>query len=483
MGRDGWLFLLYVFSLVLITLAKKIKMQKITLLISLLFTGFLNAQVTLRVTSIPTNTPVGASIYLIGSVNAWDPTNTQYMLQPDGFGARQVTIPEGTGTVGYKFTRGGNWTTVEGNASGGYLPDRSFTFTGSPQTINLTIQSWEDISGSGTSSTAAANVQILNNAFLMPQLGVNRKIWIYLPPDYYTTTKTYPVLYMEDGQNLFDNATSFSGEWQIDEALNTLHSQGNYGAIVVGIDNGGANRLNEYSPWVNTAYGGGQGDLYMQFVAETLKPYIDTNFRTKPQAQYNALIGSSMGALISTYGAVKYPGLFSKVGVFSPAFWFARTQLNTYITNTTNTISNLRLYFVCGQNEDSDMVPDINAVKNNLISKGVSLSNSLTKVDSDGTHSESYWRREFPAAYLWLFQNETLSNTAVITPKIEVFQMNSTQLYCSGLQNDLNVELYSIHGQKIGTIQLKNGTNDIDFSLAKGIYILKGEQFTAKFIK
>lgn len=458
-------------------------MKKISFLIAVLLTGLLNAQITLRITSIPANTPAGANIYLIGSSNGWDPTNTQYLMQPDGFGARQITIPEGTGTVSYKFTRGGSWSTVEGNASGGFLPDRTFTFTGSPQTLNLTVQSWEDISGSGTSSTAAANVQILNNAFFIPQLSRNRKIWIYLPPDYYTTAKTYPVLYMEDGQNLFDNATSFSGEWQVDETLNLLFSQGNYGAIVVGIDNGGGERLNEYSPWVNTTYGGGQGDLYMQFLGETLKPYIDANFRTKPQAQYNALIGSSMGALISTYGAVKYPNLFSKVGVFSPAFWFARTQLNNYITTTTNDVSNLRMYFVCGQNEDADMVPDMITVKNNLVSKGVSSSNTFTKIDNYGTHTESYWRGEFSDAYLWLFQNETLNVPVIDRPKIEVFQMNTNQIYCSGLQHDLDVTVYSIHGQKVGKLKIANGTNNIDLSLAKGIYILKSEEFNTKFIK
>lgn len=458
-------------------------MKHFYFLLSLFSVWFTQAQVTLRITTIPANTPAGANIYLIGSLNTWNAASTQYQLQPDGFGARTITIPEGTGTVNYKFTRGGSWNTVEGNATGGYLPDRSFTFTGSPQTINLTIQSWEDISGSGNSSTAASNVQILNNAFFMPQLNRNRKIWIYLPPDYYTTTKTYPVLYMQDGQNLFDNATSFSGEWQIDEALNTLHSQGNYGAIVVGIDNGGGERLNEYSPWVNPTYGGGQGDAYMQFVGETLKPYIDTSFRTRPNAEYNALIGSSMGALISTYGAVKYANLFSKVGVFSPAFWFVRTQINNYITNTTTDISGLRLYFVCGQNEDTDMVPDMNAVKNNLVNKGVLASNTFTKVDSDGTHSETYWRREFPAAYQWLFQGTTLNNSDTNVPKIEVFQMNANQIYCVGLQHDLNADIYSVHGQKIGSLKMQNGINTIDFSLPKGIYILKSAEFSAKFIK
>ena len=146
-----------------------IKMRKLILIASLLVSVLLNAQVILRITSVPANTPVDASIYLVGSVNSWDATSTQYLAQPDGFGARTVTIPQGTGSVEFKFTRGGSWSTVEGNASGNFLPNRSFTFTGNQQTFNVTIQSWEDISGSGTSSTAAANVQVLNTAFLMPQ--------------------------------------------------------------------------------------------------------------------------------------------------------------------------------------------------------------------------------------------------------------------------------------------------------------------------
>lgn len=153
----------------------------------------------------------------------------------------------------------------------------------------------------------------------MPQLDRNRKIWLYLPPDYSTSTKNYPVLYMQDGQNLFDNATSFAGEWQVDETLNSLFAGGDYGAIVVGIENGGGERLNEYSPWNNPSYGGGLGDQYVAFLANTLKPYIDANYRTRPEPQFNALIGSSMGALISTYGATEFPNIFRKVGSLSPA--------------------------------------------------------------------------------------------------------------------------------------------------------------------
>lgn len=194
------------------------------------------SQVTLRITSIPGNTPPSSTIYLAGSINNWNAGDANYIMQPDGLGAYQIIIPQGTGSVEYKFTRG-SWPTVEGNASGGFLPNRTFTFTGSPQTISLTILSWEDLTGGGT-STAASNVQILSPNFYIPQLDRNRRIWLYLPPDYFTSSKNYPVLYMQDGQNLFDNLTSFSGEWQVDETLNNLFNQGDYGAIVVGIDNG-----------------------------------------------------------------------------------------------------------------------------------------------------------------------------------------------------------------------------------------------------
>ncbi len=326
-------------------------------LILLLFTSMLYSQVTLKITGIPANTPAGSTIYFVGSANNWTLADANYILQPDGVGKYKIIIPQGTGIVKYKFNRG-SWATVEGNATGSFLPDRSFTFTNAPQTINVNIQSWEDL-GSGSMGTAASNVQILSKTFALPQLNTTRKIWLYLPPDYATSTKNYPVLYMQDAQNLFDNNTSFSGEWQVDETLNSLFAAGDYGAIVVGIDNGGSERLNEYSPWVNTDYGGGKGEDYMDFMANTLKPYIDANYRTRPEPSMNALIGSSMGAIISTFGACEYPEAFQKVGSFSPAYWFALSQLNSYINNSVSGLQNHKMYFVAGTTESSSMVPDI----------------------------------------------------------------------------------------------------------------------------
>jgi predicted alpha/beta superfamily hydrolase len=454
-------------------------MKKISILL-ILGTFSLFGQVTLRITSIPINTPVGATIYLAGSINGWTPGNTAYIMQSDGLGAFQITIPEGTGTVEYKFTRG-SWPTVEGNANGGFLPNRTFTFTGNPQTINLSILSWEDLGG-GSNSTAASNVQILNPSFFMPQLNRNRRIWLYLPPDYHITDKRYPVLYMKDGQNLFDNQTSFSGEWQVDETLNTLFNQGDYGAIVVGIDNGGSERLNEYSPWVNPQYGGGQGDAYMAFVAETLKPYIDENFRTRPEPEMNALIGSSMGALIATYGACEYPNAFRKIGSFSPAYWFALTPLNTYLSGVTN-LNQLRVYFVAGQNESSTMVPNITTIRTTMQNNGLTSNNTFTKIDANGTHSESYWRNEFGAAYQWLFMDENLSVNKEEHKKPKIIQTNSGQIWVEGLTEATPFELYTLTGQKITTVELKNGYNSISVELMSGIYLLKSELIVFKLFR
>lgn len=452
-------------------------MMRKYLLLFVLSSTFLFSQVTLKITSIPTNTPTAATIYVAGSFNGWNPSSTP--MVSDGNGNFVYTVPEGSGIAEYKFTRG-SWSTVEGNATGNYLPNRTFTFSGTAQTLNLTIQSWEDL-GAGNPSTAASNVHIMSNSFFMPQLNRNRKIWIYLPPDYQTSTKTYPVIYMQDGQNLFDNATSFSGEWQIDETLNNLFSQGDYGAIVVGIENGGSNRINEYTPWNNPQYGGGEGDQYMQFIAETLKPYVDSNYRTKSGVEYNALIGSSLGALISNYGGVKYSGVFSKIGSFSPAYWIVRDQFNNYIQTSTANLSNMRIYFVAGSNESSTMASDIETVKNNLQAKGLKSTNTLVKLDSYGQHNENYWKGEFAAAYKWIFQNTALQVDNISKKKISVV-LEKGNLLVNGLNKNLPAEILDYSGRTVECIILKNGWNKLKHDLKKGSYLLKTPNESVKFL-
>lgn len=356
------------------------------------------AQITFRLTQVPANTPSDATLYFAANINNWTANGNALTHNPDG--TYQVTVNPTVGsTIEFKFTRG-TWVSVEGDANGSEINNRTYTYTGGAVTVNLQVLSWKDLTG--TSHTATGWVTIMAENFYMPQLDRNRRIWVYLPPDYSTTNKHYPVIYMQDGQNLMDAYYSFSGEWEVDETLENLHLNGDYGAIVVGIDNGGASRLDEYSPWNNPSYGGGEGQEYISFLVETLKPYIDQNYRTLPQQPYTAIMGSSMGALISLCAAIEHPTVFGKVGIFSPAFWFSYNQLMNYLANHPKQ-ENIKFYFVCGGAESTNMIPDMNAVYNQLVSNGYSTTGELFKTTvANGQHSEWFWEQEFPAAYQWL---------------------------------------------------------------------------------
>lgn len=357
-----------------------------------------SAQITLKVTEIPKDTPKNTTIYVAGNFNGWNPNSTP--LIADEKGNLIITLSDGDGTIEYKFTRG-SWDTAEGNASGKPIPNRNSTFTSKPQTIESKIISW--VKTAEKASTAAKNVRLISDSFLIPELGRTRKIWIYLPPDYETGKKKYPVIYMQDGQNLFDNSTSFSGEWEIDETLNKLFSKGDSGAIVVGIDNGGSHRIDEYSPWKNPNYGGGEGDLHADFLAKTLKPYIDKNYRTLRNAKNTALIGSSMGGLISFYTGLKYPEKFRKLSIFSPSFWFAEADLKSFIQKNSKNLKKTQILFLAGTKESENMTKDIDEVIM-LLKKKIPEANLKTQFDPHGKHSESYWAKEFPKAYRWLFR-------------------------------------------------------------------------------
>ena len=371
-------------------------------LLLLLAPAVLFSQLTIVVTAIPGNTPPGSSIYIAGTFNNWNSSDATKILAPQGNGQFSITLNPPVGTVKYKFTRGG-WSTVEGNASGGFQPDHETTYNGQAKTVQVAILSWEDLGGgSSGNSTAASNVQILDDDFYIPQLNRHRRIWLYLPPDYATSTKNYPVLYVHDAQNVFDVQTSFSGEWEVDESLNNLFQQGDYGCIVVGIDNGEGERLNEYSPWVNPQYGGGQGDEYVDFLVNTLKPYIDANYRTLPGRLTTGIMGSSMGGLISMYGFSERQDVFSKAGVFSPAFWFADNNPANHVASHPKQ-GPARVYFLAGGDEPQYVTDDILQVSNAMNTAGFTASERFVKLPSDGEHSEWFWAREFPEAYQWLF--------------------------------------------------------------------------------
>jgi predicted alpha/beta superfamily hydrolase len=169
----------------------------------------------------------------------------------------------------------------------------------------------------------------------------------------------------------------------------------------VGVDNHSTYRLDEYSPWINPEYGGGQGDEYVAFLVETLKPYVDANYRTLPDRDHTGIMGSSMGGLISLYGAVEYQDVFGRAGVFSPSFWFS-PECYSHVTETGRK-EEVKIYMIGGELEGDYFVQSMHNMKDTLVAAGFEEENLFMEIHPLGDHTERYWREEFPDAYTWLY--------------------------------------------------------------------------------
>jgi len=436
----------------------------------------ISAQVTFVVQSMPANTPAQDNLYMAGDFNGWQAGMPQYMLQKNSEGKWSITLaaqPAGT-VLNFKFTRG-TWGNVEKGASGEEIGNRTFTFGNSSSTVDVTILNWADLTG-GSNSTAASNVKIMSTAFYMPQLDRYRRIWIYFPPDYETSAISYPVLYMHDGQNLFDNLTSFSGEWKVDETLNLLAGQGNRVPIVVGIDNGGGDRIGEYTPWTNTQYGGGDGDKYMQFIVETLKPYIDQHYRTLPGRENTGIMGSSLGGLISHYGSLKYQETFSKAGLFSPSYWFSDSIWG--FTHNIGKQQDMRIYQYCGSGESAGMVAvEMQRMNDSLVKIGFAPDKISNKVVPGGLHNESYWSAAFGEAYLWLFDSYiTAVKEPAMVNEITCFPNPVTDILTFRTGRKIifdTILIIDVNGKQVKSIRHPK-ENKIDVNdLLPGIYLIR----------
>jgi predicted alpha/beta superfamily hydrolase len=365
------------------------------------------AQVVLKITRLPANTPPTDTVFVAGSFNSWNPHDHTYALLRNADGTRQLSLPVGLGALEYKFTLG-SWGRVELDARRQPLANRQAS-AGQRGELLHEVLNWDNQAPAAPKkSTASPQVRVLAESFVMPQLGGRpRRVWLYLPADYARQPRRrYPVLYLHDGQNVFDDATSFSGEWGVDEILDRLHASGQdpTGCIVVAVDNGGELRMDEYIPWLSTELRkGGQGGAYVDFLVNTLKPYIDAHYRTRPSAASTGIAGSSLGGLISFYAALRYPRVFGRVGVFSPAFWVCNDSLKAYVA-AHPAAPTTRFYFVGGPQESETMLPLMAAWRDALRAGGVPAAHLRLRAPADGQHREWFWQREFPAAYQWLFE-------------------------------------------------------------------------------
>jgi predicted alpha/beta superfamily hydrolase len=246
-----------------------------------------------------------------------------------------------------------------------------------------------------------------------PGEGITRALRIYLPRAYTEQhERRFPVLYLNDGQNVFDLPTPGAAvSWGADAALEGLVAQGGLGPwILVGVDHRGVDRIGDYSPWLDPrSEGNARGGAYAAFLVERLLPFIDRSFRTLPAREHRAIAGSSLGGLISLYAGWKYPEHFSRVGAFSPSVMWAGRQLFRFWSYRHT--PPLRIYLDVGSRELFQAGEilleyglDVREFYAHLQALGHGEDELRFVLDPRGDHSEAAWRRRLPAALRWLLR-------------------------------------------------------------------------------
>src|SRR5688572_5360828 len=235
----------------------------------------------------------------------------------------------------------------------------------------------------------------------------DRDVTVFLPPGYDAAPEQrYPVLYLHDGQNLFDPDLAFrTGEhWRVGETATALIEAGRIAPLIIaGIANTGQRRLHEYTPTHDRRRGGGEADAYGRLIVEELKPFIDGRYRTLPDAASTGMGGSSLGGLVSLYLGLKYPDVFSRLAVMSPSVWWDRRAILRTVREA-RPKPRLRIWLDMGTREGAYHVDNARLLKAGLLKAGWIEDDDLHYEEvSGGTHSESAWAARFGRVLEWLF--------------------------------------------------------------------------------
>lgn len=332
-------------------------------------------------------------VFLAGDFNQWEPSDSNYRFEN---GRLQIDLK--VDSIAAKLT-GGNWTLAEANADGSPRPNRNIRLK-NRDTIYLHWYAWED-----HQDRPPRGVQLITDSMACNMSGALRKIWVYLPRGYSQNTFSYPVFYFHDGQNLFEGIRGSPEKWEMAKTLDAL----NLPLIVVGIEHGEERRIEELSLYAHKDYGGGSGRAYLQHIDQALIPFIDSNFRTKPEAPFRYIGGSSLGGLISLAACHHYPQRFGGALIFSPAYWF-NPQILEDLSETEARGPTL-LYQMCGDSEGSEpqKVIDDMLKCEALLKEQDSNWRLAHKVVAGGQHNEELWREELPEALQWFFRQSPLN--------------------------------------------------------------------------
>jgi predicted alpha/beta superfamily hydrolase len=236
-----------------------------------------------------------------------------------------------------------------------------------------------------------------------------RELVVYVPPGYDSSQDRYPVLYLQDGQNLFDPATAFLGQdWRADVTADDLMLRGVIEpAIIVGVYNSGVRRITEYTPTRDTRLGkGGKGAKYAAMLAREVKPFIDAAFRTRGSAVDTAVGGSSLGGLVSLEAGLLYPHVFGKLALLSPSVWWDQQAILKMIEGC-RLAARPRIWLDAGTAEGDapeHVIADLRMLRGALLEKGWREGADLRYSEVPGAgHHESAWAARFGPVLQYLF--------------------------------------------------------------------------------
>jgi predicted alpha/beta superfamily hydrolase len=372
--------------------------------------------VTISVT-VPADTPNDGDVFLAGNLMtpAWRPNGVRMDRVENARYATKLELPAAA-TLEYKFTRG-SWDTVEKAESGADISNRRLKVEPGLVVTDV-VRRWG--AGSGGPGTAAAHTRVgtfrEHPDFASAHLTSKRTVIVYLPPNYEAAASAaarYPVLYMHDGQNLFDRATGFGGqEWRIDETAEALIRAGKIQPIIiVGVYNTAA-RMTEYTPVGASPTPGRSGEDYTRFLVEELKPFIDKTYRTRPGRGDTAVAGSSLGGLISLSMAITHPETFGKAGVVSASLFWNDGQLLKEVEKRGRALTGVKFWVDIGTKEGrTEPGEAVNATVRNA-RRLIDLFRAAGLVEGtdyfylevpDGEHNEKWWAQRMDQMLLYLF--------------------------------------------------------------------------------
>jgi len=366
--------------------------------------------------TVPNDTPSGSKLFIAGNIDEfgpWQPNAFELKPTTDGKYEASLDLPVGT-RIEYKVTRG-SWATVEKSIEGAEIKNRFVTIKGS-QTIEIAVASWA-IAKPKPSSSATGDLRWLDRSSQMLQSP--RRITVWLPPGYRDNLQIrYPVVYLLDGQNVFDNQrAAFGVEWQADETAKKLAQDSiPRPLILVAIDNS-KDRFDEYTPVphrIADTLTGGRADDHLNFITSELKPWIDQEFRTLTAPEATAIVGSSLGGLFVLHALHKRPDVFGKGASMSPSlFWGNQHMLEVFSKPDRNgTETKQRLWVDMGTLEGKSPDGQTKAVEQTK--KLVELLQTHYQdrylvemmIEPEAQHNESAWANRLPAALEFLFPSQ-----------------------------------------------------------------------------